>query len=502
MKTITNTKSNNANSWIQNRINRQQITKYLNDGNCFIDTAKIEDKLLVNKNPDSALVKDILQKSLAIKTLSPDETACLLNIEDTELLAEMEQIAGQIKRKVYDNRIVTFAPLYLSNLCVNDCAYCGFRKSNSSEQRKRLSLDETKQETEVLAGQIGHKRLIVVYGEHPQSDVNYIASTIQAIAGVKVKTKRGFGQIRRSNVNAAPMSIEELKVLHEVGIGTFQVFQETYHRQTYEQVHSQNTIKGDYLWRLYAMHRSMEAGCDDVGLGALFGLYDWEFEVMGLLYHAIDLEEKFGIGPHTISFPRMEPADNTPFTQNPKYAVSNRNFRKLVTVIRLAVPYTGMILTARENAEIRREILPLGCTQTDASSKIGIGAYANSANCQRGDEQQFILGDIRSLDTVVRELAQAGYITSFCTAGYRCGRTGKKIMNLLRCGKEGQFCKLNAVITFREWLDDFASPETIAIGEKVIAKEIQEVKEKLPSMYTQLMNFYEKTKAGKRDMYF
>lgn len=502
METITNIKSNDTKSWITNRINRQQITKYLSDGKCFIDTAKIENQLLTNNEPDSVLVKDILQKSLTIETLSPDETACLLNVEDTELLAKMEQIADQVKRKVYDNRIVTFAPLYLGNLCVNDCLYCGFRTSNKTAEKKRLSLDKVKQEIEVLAGQIGHKRLIVVYGEHPQTDVDYITSTIQAIADVKVKTRRGFGQIRRSNVNAAPMSIEELKVLHEIGIGTFQVFQETYHRQTYEQVHPQNTIKGDYLWRLYAMHRSMEAGCDDVGLGALFGLYDWKFDVMGLLYHAIELEEKFGIGPHTISFPRMEPADNTPFTRNLKFAVSNRDFRKLVTVIRLAVPYTGMILTARENAEIRREILPLGCTQTDASSKIGIGAYGNAANSQQGDKQQFMLGDIRSLDTVVRELAESGYITSFCTAGYRCGRTGTKIMNLLRCGKEGQFCKLNAVITFREWLDDFASPETITIGEKVIAKEIQEIKQKLPSMYPKLMNFYKKTKAGQRDMYF
>lgn len=502
MEAITHMKNSDTKSWIENRINRQQITKYLDGGNCFIDTAKIEKQLLSNKAPDPVLVKDILQKSLAIETLSPDETACLLDVENPELLAEMEQIAGQVKRKVYDNRIVTFAPLYLGNLCVNDCLYCGFRKDNTSAKRRILSLDEVQEETRVLAGQIGHKRLIVVYGEHPQTDVDYIASTIQAIADVKVRTKRGFGQIRRSNINAAPMSIEELKVLHETGIGTFQVFQETYHRQTYEQVHPQNTIKGNYLWRLYAMHRSMEAGCDDVGLGALFGLHDWKFEVMGLLYHAIELEEKFGIGPHTISFPRMEPADNTPFTQNPKYAVSDRDFRKLVTVIRLAVPYTGMILTARENAKIRREILPLGCTQTDASSKIGIGAYANAANNQQGDEQQFLLGDIRSLDTVVRELAQAGYITSFCTAGYRCGRTGEKIMNLLRCGKEGQFCKLNAVITFREWLDDFASPETMAIGEKVIAKEIQEIKEKQPSVYPQLMNFYEKTKAGQRDMYF
>jgi 2-iminoacetate synthase len=246
----------------------------------------------------------------------------------------------------------------------------------------------------------------------------------------------------------------------------------------------------------------MEAGIDDVGLGVLFGLYDWKFEVMALLLHAIELERKFGIGPHTISFPRLEPADHTPFTENPKDRVSDSDFRKLVTVIRLAIPYAGMILTARENAEIRRQILPLGCTQTDASTCIGVGGYADMQNQQQGDRQQFILGDVRSLDTVVRELAEAGYITSFCTAGYRCGRTGSKIMNLLRSGKEGCFCKLNAVITFREWLDDFATDATINAGEKVIESEIREIREKLPAIYPQLMEFYEKTKRGQRDMYF
>lgn len=499
---ITANKKQDVETWLRNRIKREQITKYLDKGRCFIDSDRIAEQLRANCAPDSARVKDILQKSLAVETLTPSEAACLLNVEDAEILAEMEQMAGQVKKKVYDNRIVTFAPLYLSNLCVNDCLYCGFRRSNKTTVRRRLSADEIRKETEVLAGRIGHKRLIVVFGESPQTDVDYIAATVQTIANVKVKTKRSFIQIRRSNVNAAPMSIEDLRTLHEVGIGTFQVFQETYHRPTYERVHPQNTIKGDYLWRLYAMHRSIEAGCDDVGIGALFGLYDWKFEVMGLLYHAIELEEKFGIGPHTISFPRLEPADKTPFTQNPEFAVGDRDFRKLVTVIRLAVPYTGMILTARENAEIRRQILPLGCTQTDASSRIGIGSYSDAALSQQGDKQQFMLGDIRSLDTVVRELAEAGYITSFCTAGYRCGRTGKRIMGLLRSGKEGQFCKLNAVITFREWLDDFASPETIAVGEKVIAREIEEIRQKMPHAFPQLIDFYEKTKAGQRDIYF
>jgi 2-iminoacetate synthase len=484
-------------NWITSRVKLPQIAKYLDDGKDFLDQGLIERELAANIRPDAVQVRGILAKSLAIQTLTPAETATLLNVEDPQLIAEMEQAAAGVKTKVYDNRIVTFAPLYLGNYCVNNCVYCGFRSSNTAAKRAKLSLEQVKAETEVLAGQIGHKRLIVVYGEHPQTDVHYIARTMRTIYDVKVKTRRGTGQIRRLNVNAAPMSIEELQILKEAGLGTFQVFQETYRRDRYESLHPRNTIKGDYLWRLYAMHRAMEAGIDDVGLGVLFGLYDWKFEVMALLLHAIELEHKFGIGPHTI-----EPADHTPFTENPKDRVSDSNFRKLVTVIRLAVPYTGMILTARENAEIRRQILPLGCTQTDASTCIGIGGYADMQNRQQGDRQQFILGDIRSLDTVVRELAEAGNITSFCTAGYRCGRTGSKIMDLLRSGREGCFCKLNAVITFREWLDDFATEATMVAGEKVIEKEIREIREKLPAIYPQLMEFYEKTKQGQRDMYF
>ena len=489
--------------WIRDRIKLEQIEKYLDGGRSFVDEAGIERALAANTRPDAKRIRDILAKSLAVETLTPDETACLLHVTDPELLAEMQQTAGQVKTKVYDNRIVTFAPLYLSNLCVNDCLYCGFRCSNKDARRRTLSLDEIRREVEVLAGTIGHKRLIVVYGEHPKSGVDYMASTLQAIAEVKVKTHRGWGQIRRCNVNAAPLSVEELRVLHEVGIGTFQVFQETYHRPTYERLHPRNTIKGDYLWRLTCMHRSMEAEVDDVGLGVLFGLYDWKFEVLGLLYHAIELEKKFGIGPHTISFPRLEPAQNAPSARNPEHRVGDDEFKRLVTVIRLAVPYTGMILTARENAQLRREVLPLGCTQTDASTRIGIGAYAEQNDeDQHDDRQQFILGDTRSLDDVVRELAEAGYITSFCTAGYRCGRTGKKIMKLLRCGKEGQFCKLNAVITFREWLDDFAGEETMAAGEKVIAAEIEQIKQRLPEFFEQFVSFYEKTKSGQRDLYF
>lgn len=250
------------------------------------------------------------------------------------------------------------------------------------------------------------------------------------------------------------------------------------------------------------MHRALEAGIDDVGIGVLFGLYDWRFEVMGLLYHARELEKRFGIGPHTVSFPRLEPAFNTPFVQRTEYRVSDDDFKKLIAVIRLAVPYTGMIITAREPKEIRQEMIKFGCTQTDASTKIGVGAYSDRYSQQEAERQQFLLGDTRSLDEVIREFAQMGYITSFCTAGYRCGRTGKCIMELLRKGKEAKYCKLNAILTFREWLDDFASSETKEVGEKLIAKEMDEVKKQIPSVYPKLLEYYQRIENGERDLYF
>ena len=488
--------------WIGDRIVQEQIRKYKTGDADFIDDREIENKIAANRESDPARIRAIIAKSLEIQTLDPNETAALLHVRDPELWAEMRAAASEIKRRVYDNRIVTFAPLYLSSICVNNCLYCGLRAENRAIQRRVLTQEEVRSETEVLAGKIGHKRLIVVYGEHPKSALDYMVESIKTIYSVKMKARIGYGQIRRVNVNAPPLHTEELKVLHEVGVGTYQVFQETYHHGTYARVHPANTIKADYAWRLYCMHRAMEAGIDDVGIGALFGLYDWRFEVMGLLYHARELERALGIGPHTISFPRLEPAENTPFAQNTHHLVGDEDFEKAVVVIRLSVPYTGMIVTARENAEMRRRLIPLGCTQTDASSRIGVGAYQDEYKQQEGKRQQFLLGDTRSLDDLVRELAQMGYITSFCTAGYRCGRTGQCIMDLLRSGREGKFCKLNAVLTFREWLDDFASPETRAVGEVVLQKEIEEIRTKAPKGFDAFMKHYERTARGERDLYF
>lgn len=495
--------SSPAESWIGTRIRTAQIDKYMKEGRDFIDDGEIEARLVANADPDLQRVRDIVAKSLAIETLTPDETAVLLNVDDPELLQEMEQAAGVIKKKVYDNRIVTFAPLYLSNLCVNNCVYCGFRRENKAIQRGTLQADEIRREVEVLCGDIGHKRLVVVYGEHPEADIDYMVQSIETIYSVNMQTPKGCSRIRRVNVNAAPLGVADLKRLHEVGIGTYQVFQETYHHGTYSEVHPAGTPKAHYPWRVYCMHRAFEAGIDDFGIGALFGLYDWKFEVMGLVCHARELEQATGIGPHTISFPRIEPAENTPFTLNPRYRVNDADFRKAITVVRLAVPYTGMILTAREKAGIRHQLLPLGITQIDASSRIGIGAYSERSNGgQHGNRQQFLLGDMRSLDEVIRDLALQGCITSFCTAGYRCGRTGKSIMDLLRSGQEGKFCKLNAVLTFREWLDDFACDETRALGERVIAREIEEIRLEMPNLFNTFMQYYQRTCDGENDLYF
>jgi 2-iminoacetate synthase len=486
--------------WKKNRISPEERDRYLDNGRDFIDDTLINALLAHRESPDARQVRDILQKSLSVTTLSAEETNTLCNVTDPVVIAEMEETALAVKKKVYDNRIVTFAPLYMSSKCVNNCSYCGFRSGNCDAERRVLSHGEISRECGILAGKIGHKRLIVVYGEHPDSDADYIADSIKTIYSVEETTRRGKAGIRRVNVNAAPLSIDNLKKVKNAGLGTYQVFQETYNRELYKNVHPEGTLKSDFRWRLYCMHRALEAGVDDVGIGALFGLGDWRFDVLGIVLHSLELEKRFRIGPHTVSFPRLVDAQNAP---DAKSLVNDRDFRRIVTVLRLAVPHAGLILTCRENAEMRKSLIPLGITQTDADSKIGLGAYARSEEQQEDSRQQFILSDTRSLDDVIRELAQMGFITSFCTAGYRCGRTGTKIMELLRSGTEGVFCKLNAVITFREWLDDFASDATIAVGEQLIRKEIEEIRPIVSdTMFEQFLESYKKTGAGQRDHYF
>ncbi|NLB66560.1 MAG: [FeFe] hydrogenase H-cluster radical SAM maturase HydG [Lentisphaerae bacterium] len=489
-------------TWASGRIVTAEAERYLPAaGGDFIPDAEIAELLKPARAPEAARVRELLAKALAVETLSLEELAELMRVRDPGLWEEMKAAAGAIKRKVYDNRVVTFAPLYLGSRCVNDCLYCGLRRSNAAVERRVLNLDEVRAETEALAGQLGHKRLIVVCGEHPSTGLDFLAESIREIYAVRVPTRRGIGQIRRVNVNAAPMSVGELEVLRECGLGTFQVFQETYDRRVFAQVHPAGTIKSDFRWRLTAMHRAQDAGIDDNGIGVLYGLGDWRFELLAQQAHVHEMERFCGIGPHTLSFPRLEPAVNTPFVEQTR-GVSDDDFERIVVLARLAVPYAGVIITARESPAMRRRLLPLGVTQMDAASNVGIGAYADGQEKQKGERQQFLLGDSRGLDECIREWAEAGCITSFCTAGYRCGRTGKCIMDLLRSGTEGKFCKLNAVLTFREWLDDFATEETREIGFALLDRELEEIRVQQPGAWPAFERAYQRIVAGERDLYF
>lgn len=498
--------------WKDKLVRQDEIDRYLDRGKDFIDDQAIEADIAANKEASAERIRAILTKAHDINLMTSSDVAALVNVTDPVLRQEVYTAACEIKKHVYDNRLVTFAPLYCGSKCVNRCKYCGFSIDNNDMTRRVLSMDEIKSEAEVLAGKIGHKRLVMVYGEHPDTDAQYIADSMKAVYSVKVPTKEGFGQIRRVNINAAPLPIDDLKILREAGIGTYQVFQESYHKKTYQDVHPAGTLKGDYLWRLYALHRSMDAGIDDVAVGVLFGLYDWKFEVMGLVAHAADLEKRYGIGPHSVSAPRLEPAAGTDFSWVKNW-VSDDDFKYIVAVLRVAIPYAGLIITNREKPEMLDSVIDM-ITQRDADSRLGIGAYADafpenattSDGHQESGRQQFMLGDMRSLDTVVQESIKRGHIVSFCTAGYRCGRTGDKIMTLLKTGKEGQFCKMNAIITMQEYLNDFASPETQIMGNALIDQELGEIEDR-PADFSkaqlrELKKARQRIQDGERDIYF
>ena len=480
--------------WAAGIVSREEIDRYLPaTGAHFVDDVLIRRCLREQASPPKELVRDVIAKSTGLERLEPSESAALLNCEDPELIEEMCLAGLELKQKVYGRRIVVFAPLYVSNICVNNCVYCGLRRDNASVRRERLEGEALRAETRALL-EDGQKRLITVFGEHPSTDVDFMVDSIRVVYGVESEGE----SIRRVNVNAPPLRIADLGKLRDVGIGTYQVFQETYHEETYRRVHPAGTVKGDYLWRLYSMHRALEAGVDDVGIGALFGLYDYRYEVLGLLLHTMELERRFdGVGPHTISFPRLEPAMNTPFTENPAYRVSNDEFRKLVAVLRLSVPYTGLILTAREPAEVRRRVIPVGVTQIDAGSNISIGGYSRRRT--ESERQQFLLCDNRSLDETISELVDMGMITSFCTAGYRCGRTGNYFMEIAKQGKVGSLCMPNAILTFAEYLIDHSSEGTREKGWKLIEQELGA----LPGdeLGTRTRELLDRIKAGERDLY-
>jgi len=458
----------------------------------FIDEEKIE-KLLREVRPDKVRVREIIQKAISKKRLEPEETAALLNVEDKAHLEEIFSGAKKLKQDVYGNRIVLFAPLYIGNDCTNDCVYCAFRKSNREAVRKTLSGNELIKEIKTLEAQ-GHKRLILVFGEHPRYNADFIAECVK----LSYATKYGKGgEIRRVNINAAPMAVEEYRKLKKIGIGTYQVFQETYHRKTYEKCHPSGK-KADFFWRLYSLDRAQEAGLDDVGIGALFGLYDWKFEVLGLLAHAIYLEEKFRVGPHTISFPRVKPAHNTRFPKG--HEVSDEDFKKLVAILRLSVPYAGLILTARERPEIRKEVIEVGVSQIDAGSRIELGGYSDQLDEQQIDREQFQLGDTRSLAEVMCELMGNNYTPSFCTACYRLGRTGEHFMEFAVPGFIHNYCMPNAILTLKEYLEDYASNGDKEIGEDAINKAVQELNSK--SVLKETLARLKRIEQGERDLYF
>jgi 2-iminoacetate synthase len=459
----------------------------------FIDDAALE-ATLANCRPDKAAVRDIVAKSMSKQALSVAETAVLLAADDPELVDEVFAAARQLKREVYGNRIVLFAPLYVGNDCVNDCHYCGFAASNRVAVRRTLEQAELIKQVQALLSR-GHKRTILVFGEHPRYDAGYIADCVRTVYGVSA----GGSTIRRVNINAAPMDVEGYRTIRAANIGTYQIFQETYHHATYAKYHPPRTRKGNYLWRLDGMDRAMEGGCDDVGIGALFGLYDWRFEVLGLVSHALHLQQRHGCGPHTISFPRLQPAAGVHL--DARFLVGDRDFKRLIAILRLAVPYTGLICTARESAAIRREVMEFGVSQIDAGSRIEIGGYTELGDAQVMEREQFALGDIRPLDDVVRELLTAGYIPSWCTACYRLGRTGEHFMEFAIPGFIKRFCTPNALSTLMEYLVDYASAPTKAAGEKLLAEELAKMEDS--PQKRQLIERLEQIRTtAKRDLYF
>jgi 2-iminoacetate synthase len=458
----------------------------------FIDPEEIWETLN-NTKPTKERVREVIAKSLAKNRLNLEETAVLVNTTDPELVEEILQGARTLKEQVYGNRIVLFAPLYIGNSCTNNCTYCGFRTSNKDAIRTTLSDEEIVHEVEALEDN-GQKRLILVYGEHPRYSPEYIAHTVKIVYGVK----KGNGEIRRVNINAAPMDIEGFRTVKESGIGTYQVFQETYHPEAYSKYHIGGK-KRDYDWRLTSLDRAQEAGLDDVGIGVLFGLYDWRFEVLSLVRHTNHLEACYNVGPHTISFPRIQDASS--IDVNKEYLVTDENFVKLVAILRLAVPYTGLILTARESAAVRRHVLQFGVSQIDGGTKIELGAYAASKNEEQNlTREQFLINDNRSLGEVIEELVNNDYIPSFCTACYRLGRTGEHFMEFSVPGFIKRFCTPNALLTLSEYLMDYATPEVQEKGWKLIDKTLNELTGH--GNPNEIRSRIEKIKKGERDLYY
>ena len=439
-----------------------------------------------------SLIEEILQKAALGQGLSHREAATLIECHSEEVWERIFAMARVLKQRIYGNRIVMFAPLYLSNYCVNGCTYCPYHATNRTIPRRKLTQEEIRREVIALQD-MGHKRLALEAGEHPtMSPIEYILESIDTIYSIRHRN----GAIRRVNVNIAATTVENYRRLRDAGIGTYILFQETYCRSTYEKLHPTGP-KSDWAYHTEAMDRAMQGGIDDVGIGALFGLTDYRYDLVGLLMHAEHLEARFGVGPHTISVPRIRPAEDIDTNDFPN-AVSDETFRRLVAVLRLAVPYTGMIISTRESQRSREEVLEVGVSQLSGGSRTSVGGYADEVAAEKSE--QFDISDHRSLDEIVEWLLRLGYIPSFCTACYREGRTGDRFMSLAKRGLIGNCCAPNALMTLGEYLEDYASPATRAIGEKMIAEELKAIPaEKVRRITEQRMR---DIKQGKRDFRF
>ena len=455
----------------------------------FIDPQVIADQLNAGRLAPRERTREILEKGRTTAGLTPEEAACLLWVDDEEMEQELLAAAGQVKERIYGKRMVLFAPLYISNYCVNDCAYCGYRAMNGQLARRRLSQSEIAEEVMVLE-HMGHKRLALETGEDPENcPMDYVLESIATI----YSTTHQQGNIRRVNANLPATSVDDYRRLKAVGIGTYVLFQETYHEATYGQLH--RGPKADYLWHLEAMDRAMTAGLDDVGIGVLFGLYDYKFEVLAMMAHAIHLESRFGSGPHTISMPRLKPAPG----MNPELLASpvpDRDFKRLVAVLRLAVPYTGLILSTRERPALRDELFAAGVSQISAGSCTGVGGYRQGELAA----PQFAVEDRRSPDEVIRSLMESGYLPSYCTACYRQGRTGDRFMELAKTGRIKNVCQPNAILTLKEYLLDYASDQTRQVGERALTAHLAEVTS--PATRTATRVRLDRIAAGERDLYF
>ncbi|WP_017416134.1 [FeFe] hydrogenase H-cluster radical SAM maturase HydG [Clostridium tunisiense] len=426
----------------------------------------IDESLELSK--DKRFVLDILNKAKNAKGLSHKEAAILLSVSDSEIIEEMFRIAREVKEKIYGKRIVMFAPLYVSNYCVNNCVYCGYKHCNDSLKRRKLSMEELKEEVRVLES-LGHKRIALEVGEDQvNTPLEYVLDCIKAIYSLKFDN----GSIRRINVNIAATTVEEYKKLKEAEIGTYILFQETYHKETYERMHPSGP-KHNYNFHTTAMHRAREAGIDDVGIGVLYGLYDYKFETIAMLMHAEDLEKRTGVGPHTISVPRLREAENVSLKDYP-YLVGDEDFKRIVAVLRLAVPYAGMILSTREEPRLRDEIINIGISQISTGSCTGVGGYAES---QRDLEEkpQFEVADHRSPIEMIESLMKSGYIPSYCTACYREGRTGDRFMALAKSGQINNVCQCNALLTLKEFMLDYGTEETRKLGEVLIKESLLDI---------------------------